>query len=316
MKMLALSFALLASFALVAVGCGEDQSDGSLSTDEAALLSCNGAHHGDPGRHIGHHHGRHHHHHGGPGMMGTGGTGGQPHLTGSAGTMGGGGSMGMAGSMGTGGSGGTVMVDPRCNPLDGMVSWWHADGDYDDAVGSNDGATAGGVTFAAGEDNQAFDLNGASNAFVTVPHDPSLMMSGAITIDAWINQASLGGRIVDKASANGSDGYLLDVIGDKLRMYIATDAIVSQNPIPAGMWVHVAGVFDGNGLGVYINGALDSNSLTNGHALIPNTLALRMGEDSGGGSNFIGEIDEPRIWNRALSADEIAQLFWQGQNCH
>jgi hypothetical protein len=258
--------------------------------------------------------------------MGTGGTGGQPHLTGSAGTTGGGGSMGMAGttgtagtmgtagSTGTGGSGGS-MVDPRCNPLAGMVSWWHADGDFDDAVGSNDGSSAA-VTFAAGEDNQSFSLSGASNAFVEVPADPSLMMSGAITIDAWINQTSLGGRIVDKASANGSDGYLLDVIGDKLRMYIATDAIVSQNPIPAGMWVHVAGVFDGNGLGVYINGALDSNSVTNGHALIPNALSLRMGADSGGGSNFVGNIDEPRVWNRALTADEIAQLFWQGQNCH
>src|SRR5262245_13516959 len=176
MNTFARSFALLSSFALVAVGCGQDQSDDATATEDA-VLTCGGFHHGDPGRHRGHHHGRHHHHHdGGGGSTGTGGTGGQPHLTGMAGTTGMAGSMGMAGttgmagSTGSGGTGG-AMVDPRCVPLAGIVSWWHADGDYDDAVGSNDGTTGGSVTFGPGIDNQAFSLSGASGSVVNVADD-------------------------------------------------------------------------------------------------------------------------------------------------
>jgi hypothetical protein len=258
--------------------------------------------------------------------MGTGGTGGQPHLTGSAGTtgtagtmgaagtMGTAGTMGAAGSPGTGGTGGTT--DPRCNALDGMVSWWHADGDYDDAVGSNDGASAGDMSFVAGVQNQAFNFDGNIGAYVQVPHDPSLMMSGAITIDAWINEPVLGGRIVDKATAFGNDGYLLDIVGGQLRMFVGTDSVLSPGQVPAGMWVHVAGVFNGSDIGVYINGALAADHPTSTTAIPANTLQLHIGADSGGDSQFVGQIDEPRVWNRALSADEIAQLFWQSSNCH
>jgi hypothetical protein len=307
MKTFVGSLAVLSSLSLVAVGCA-DESDDLTAADEA-LLTCGGAHN-DAHHHIGHHHHRHHHH-----GHGSGGSGGQPHLTGTAGSTGTGG--GMAGSTGTGGSGGTggAPVDPRCAPLDGIVSWWHGDGDYDDAVGSNDGTTGGAATFATGIDNQAFDLSGAPGAFVEVPNSSSLQITGPITIDAWIEQTALGGRIVDKATAN--DGYMLDVVADRLRMFIGTDAVLTPaNALPAGMFVHVAGVFNGTGLGVYVNGALSAESTTNGHAIISNDMPLHIGADANGGSEFPGMIDEPRIFNRALSADEIAQLFWQGTNCH
>ena len=237
--------------------------------------------------------------------------------TGMAGTMGMAGTTGMAGSMGTGGSTGTggtggAMVDPRCVPLDGIVSWWHADGDFDDAVGSNDGTNGGAVSFVSGEDNQAFSMSGGSGSFVDVGNDASMMMTNAITLDAWINQATLGGRVIDKASAN--DGYMIDIVAGRLRMFInGTDQVLSGD-VPAGMWVHVAGVFNGTGLGVYINGVLSAeNDALNSSAIIANTNDVKIGD---GGNVFVGMIDEPRIWNRALSADEINQLFWQGQNCH
>ena len=170
--------------------------------------------------------------------------------------------------------------------------------------------------FAAGIDGQGFDLTGAIGAYVEVPHSADLMMSGAITIDAWISEPALGGRIVDKAQAFGSNGYLLDIIGDKLRMFIGTDALVSSDPVPSGMFVHVAGVFNGSGLGVYINGALSAESvLPPGRTILPNTLPVHIGADSNGDSQFVGVIDEPRIFNRGLTADEIALLFWQGTHC-
>src|SRR5688572_4823282 len=130
---------------VLGVGCADDELDDLSSTDDA-LVTCDGWHR-NADRHRGHKHRRHHHHHGhhhgkggtSGGMAGT--SGGMAGMSGTAGTSGGmAGMSGMAGTSGggTGGTGGAPM-DPRCAPLSNIASWWHGDGDFDDAVGMNDG---------------------------------------------------------------------------------------------------------------------------------------------------------------------------------
>ena len=94
--------------------------------------------------------------------------------------------------------------------MDGIVSWWHADNDYDDAVGTNDGTTGGAASFGSGVDHEAFNFNGTLDSFVNVANSPSLQMSNAITLEAWVNPADFGGRIFDKITPFGFDGFLLD----------------------------------------------------------------------------------------------------------
>ena len=225
MKTFGGSLALLSSLSLVAIGCGQDQAD-DLNTTDDALITCGGWHHGGADNHRGHHHNRHHHGHGGTG-------GSRPHLTGAGGTSGGmmggtsGGMMGgtsggygrnerrMAGTTGSagtsgdmGGSGG-AMVDPRCAPMDGMISWWHGDDDYDDAVGSNDGLTAGGVTFAPGIDHDGFNFNGTTGSFVEVPDDATLSPS-----ESRLTRGSTRPYLAAASSTRspfGNDGYMMDI---------------------------------------------------------------------------------------------------------
>jgi hypothetical protein len=240
------------------------------------------------------------------GMAGTSG--------GMAGTSGGmaGTSGGMAGT--SGGMAGTTGGDPRCAEMPGIVSWWQADGDYDDAIGVNDGATAGAVAFAPGVSGSGFALSGSPLSYVEVPNHPSLQLSGAMTIDAWINTPSVGGRIVDKITAFSGDGYLLDLVGDRLRMLIAGAAVTSTVAIPANTFVHVAGVYDGSKMALYVNGA-PAGELPLVTAVPVNSLSLRIGADSTGGSLLPGVVDGARIFGRALSASEISEIFWQGTNC-
>src|SRR5262245_36152545 len=293
MKSFARSLLLLSSFAIVGAGCGMDESDDVTATDDA-LLTCGGWHHGDAGRHRGHRHHRHHHHHHGTGGSGmTTGTGGSGMTTGTAGDMGTAGTMGTAGDMGTAGTTGTGgsgggMIDPRCADVDGMISWWHGDGDYDDAVGANDGATDGAVAFGPGADNLGFRLNGTMGSDVPVPNDPSLMVTTAFTMDAWINPTELGGRIIDKASAFGGDGYMMDSAGQWLRLFIGGDQLVSVGMLPVGMFTHVAATYDGATLAVYLNGALDNSKGTFMTSIVPNTHPLHIGADSNGGSLLNG----------------------------
>ena len=263
MKTIVGSFALFSSLAIAGLRLGVDESD-DLSQADEALMTCNGWHgsHAD----IGHKHHRHHHGHG----QGHGGIGGQPHATGMGGA---GGSMaGTTGTAGTTGMAGRPAWQARpapqarpawavraairaARPSTVSVAWRRRLRRFRRRERRQ---RLGG--FAAGIDSQ-LDLTGAIGAYVEVPHSADLMMSGAITIDASISEPALGGRIVDKAQAFGSNGYLLDIIGDKLRMFIGTDALVESDPVPSGMFVHVAGVFNGSGLGVYINGALSAESV-------------------------------------------------------
>jgi hypothetical protein len=69
------------------------------------------------------------------------------------------------------------------------------------------------------------------------------------TIEAWIRpEASIGGRIVDKITPGGSDGFLLDTHpGNALRLIVGNDTITHPLP-PSGRWTHVAATVDDSGL--------------------------------------------------------------------
>jgi hypothetical protein len=196
----------------------------------------------------------------------------------------------------------------------GVVSWWRAEGNFDDSAGTNNGvsAGAGAVTFAPGEIGMGWNLTGTTNSYVLVPDSPSLELTGAITIDAWIDATTLGGRIVDKITAGGQNGYMLDTYAGYLRFIIGSAILTSAAPLTAGTFTHVAGVYDGSHMTVYIDG-IAAGTMTTALAAIPtNNLQLHIGADSNGGSLFTGVIDEVRIFGRALSLAEIQAIAQQG----
>jgi hypothetical protein len=193
-------------------------------------------------------------------------------------------------------------------PPSGMVSWWPGEGNANDFIGGNDGILTGTVGYAAGEVGQAFNLNGG---YVQVADAPSLDITGQITIDAWIKPSVLGGRVVDKITAGGTDGYLLDTFGGVIRFIIGNTWLNGSSTLPTGTWSHIAGVYDGTQMTVYLNGVLDG-SLATSISIPTNSLPLRIGAASDGGSSFTGLIDEVEVFNRALTGSEIADIYNAG----
>lgn len=303
----------LLSLTIFTVGCdpgGADDSTGPASLDEHEIAAGASAHagcrHGGSGSHTG----------GGDvgGASGEAGKQGGAGSNGEAGKLGHAGSSGEAGKLGTGGSGGAASTCAA--PPSGMVSWWHADGNFKDAVGSNDAASGGDVAFGAGQINQGFQLDGTSTSFARAPDSASLEITAAITIDAWINSTTVFGRIVDKITAFSGDGYLLDLVDTgQLRLIIQGDVLTSPGPLSAGAFNHVAGVYDGTNMSLYLNGVLIATKVTGVTSIPVNHDPLTIGADSTGASNFTGIIDEPRVFDRALSAAEIAAVF-QSESAH
>src|SRR5438477_10301382 len=81
-----------------------------------------------------------------------------------------------------------------CAPvLNGLVGWWRGENNAEDSVGANNGTLANGGSYAPAEVGQGFSLDGV-NDNVVIPATPSLNITGALSIEAWIkpDSASLG----------------------------------------------------------------------------------------------------------------------------
>jgi hypothetical protein len=81
----------------------------------------------------------------------------------------------------------------------------------------------------------------------------------------------------------------------------------TTNSWTAGTWYHIAGTYDDFKLKIYVNGILQNTLCQQGTQRA--TSGFYFGNGSGSWSvPFDGKIDDVRIYDSALSADEIANL--------
>ncbi|MBI2282409.1 MAG: HYR domain-containing protein [Bacteroidetes bacterium] len=154
------------------------------------------------------------------------------------------------------------------------------------------------------------------NDNVSIPVQPALNISAAITIETWIKPIKPNGvqDIVSKSQSGTESGYMLRTISG----WITIDFWAYMNgygwkrlsvPFGAGklgQWHHIAATYDGKVMRVFID-AVQAGQLNFSGSLITNNNPLTIGVQPGYTSYFGGSLDETRIWNRALSQCEIAQ---------
>ena len=201
-----------------------------------------------------------------------------------------------------------------CPPL---VGWWRGENDTQNQVA---GAPAGvwqanKPSYAAGQLGKGFNV--ASGDYVRIPRSEAgaypYDIDGPITLVAWVAANGWGGRIVDKITAGKADGYLLDTFQSKLRMIIGNKVVTSTTSLPAanGAFHHLAGVFDGVAVRLYVDGVLThTQPVTPSSAA--NSLALRLGAASDSSNKLNGVIDEAAVFSGALSDQQIAAIHQLG----
>jgi concanavalin A-like lectin/glucanase superfamily protein len=176
------------------------------------------------------------------------------------------------------------------------------------------------VTFATGKVGQAFSFDGIDD-YVHVPDAPSLNPS-TISIEAWVyvtgNPGGFTMHIVDKDDVASERQYILEVGPDFsfFESHVWTSSgqhfVIGASSVQLFTWYHVATTYDGHVLTLYVNGRLDGSMPADGPLVItsvPVIIGMSGGTPT---SNFQGLIDEPRIYNRALSATEIQAIFNAG----
>lgn len=200
-----------------------------------------------------------------------------------------------------------------------LIAYWNfneGSGDvaYDSAHDSD--GNIYGASWTSGKVGNALSFDGVDD-YVEVGDVPILDINSAITLEAWARTTlTTNDTIISKDDDHGNREYYLGLsygaeVAGKVRWALKTSAfedIDTAQSANNGEWHFIAVTYDGSFLKTYIDGMEDSNSPVAQSGLIPNTNApLRIGamSDIGYEQFFRGEIDEVRVYNHALSQEEI-----------
>ncbi len=149
-------------------------------------------------------------------------------------------------------------------------------------------------------------------------------LTGNFTISSWVKVAGPNKAINQQtivAKHDNRTGYrlYLNTNYTATMSWIRTNggaiqSITSTTALPVNKWHQVAVTFNGTSAKLYINGVLDkTQSITN--APVDNNEVLCVGAEYDDAFNiikhFYGKIDELRIWNIALSQDQIRYIMNQ-----
>ena len=143
-------------------------------------------------------------------------------------------------------------------------------------------------------------------------------LTGAYTICAWaMPQSNTTGYIFGKYNNTTSNGIFLrtgstSTTGDSWTFGTSISDYIEEEGLESDVWQHVCGVIDStNTASLYKNATLlGTDTGWSGHT--PNTRDATIGNRYDNGRPFEGAIDDVRIYNRALSTEEIDHLFIEG----
>lgn len=193
-----------------------------------------------------------------------------------------------------------------------------------DEMGANNGTYVGSPTAATGlltgAPNGAVVFGGGNYASTSLAISPA--STGGMTIAAWVQPSTIapGQGTIMATFLTGQGGWWLYRDGSVpyFRMHDATGSVVAfvygLSELQAGVTSFVAmTIVDGVTATMYVNGAVSRLPITQVGTTPITPGGLRIGLRSDTAGPWSGAIDEPAVWNRALSAGEVASLYAAGR---
>lgn len=171
--------------------------------------------------------------------------------------------------------------------------------------------------FTTGQVNGAISFSGRDQSLSTAAAGNP---TAALTVMAWINPVDLTRR--DRGILAKKDAFILEIESDGARLsftminggsYREFEPTVAANQIPENSWSQVTATFDGTITVLYINGQPIDSEVSGfigpANSNEPYYIAWTSHTAFGTNRYFNGAIDEVALFDRALSAPEIAQLY-------
>jgi hypothetical protein len=208
------------------------------------------------------------------------------------------------------------LAEPSNKPA--LVSHWAMEDNggaflIDSSSSKNNADIIEGPSWVEGKRGLGLNLNGTID-YCTVPNDPSLNITGSITIAAWIKPGKYGTqRIIRKVDETNDLGYSLFLgIDSTISIRFNNSSLTRLNSITKypgtdDTWMHVAATYDESTIRLYGNGVED-NTLNMSFNIGITNNDLTIGAEDDETDLFKGSLDDLRIYNYALSSMEISNL--------
>ena len=206
-----------------------------------------------------------------------------------------------------------------------LVAAWNFDektgAQAKDSSGHRHHGTLRGAKYAAGKFGGAIECG--QDALVEVPHSSLLdEFKQGITVAAWVNRIadSSWNTVISREIKDGWSEYFgLAVVKNKALFSVDGDGahyqnIKSDEDMPVGEWIHLAGTYGNATFKLYVNGRLVKS--------VAYSIPFKFSDQNpliiGGNTNnqgqqwldcFHGLIDDVQLFNRGLSEKEVAALF-------
>jgi len=220
---------------------------------------------------------------------------------------------------------GAVKYAPPNNQ--GLVGYWSFNEGtstvaLDYSGNKNKGTLVNGPAWVNGKRGKALNFDGVNDFVDANPSNGNnLDISGPLTVTAWVKTNSLGTfqTIISKHTGGSNANYLIWIENQNRFQTYASPGGISTNVMGTTVakkntWYHVAELWDGAFLRLFVNGVQEGTPASGSGNVGVTIKDVAIGSESYGGSNFFnGLIDEVRVYNRALSADEIQKLYNAGR---
>ena len=200
-----------------------------------------------------------------------------------------------------------------------LVGLWHLDGDATDSSGYDNDGTISGASWVDGICGSALNFDGADD-YVDCGSSATLKPTQDITIEMWVKPSSTQNTYADILGGHqNNQGYVVQQYVNTNQYCFAYNndgtrtgwqgwqgSISTQ--LTADVWQHFVVQKEGSTIRHYLNGTLSASGSVSGDIYYSATepFYIGIGWLLTSGRYFTGDIDEVRIYNHALTADEVA----------
>jgi len=211
---------------------------------------------------------------------------------------------------------------PNYVPSNGLIGYWPFNGNANDESGNGNNGSVNNAALLTtdryGNSNNAYYFDGTDNSDIDVPSSNNLNITNDITISFWIFSNSNSGEkhIIDRDLCGFNNDWRILQLNNSVHWssgVSGSDQFVSVSLI-ANQWNFIVAKREGNLFTLTINDSFSSPSqmTLNNSSFGNNSSPIFFGDavcNSPSQNNFLGKLDDVGIWNRALSQQEITDLF-------
>ena len=208
---------------------------------------------------------------------------------------------------------------PDYVPTEGLVGWWHMDGNAADASGNgHDGDSSGPVPVEDRHGNDSGALEFDDGDFISLPtlteHIPELSVAFWLKLDDYASaESSVGYNHFFNKWTDGSDDIAFVMSANTTGLYLYSGSTPYQSDVltSLGEWQHVAFVIAPPYAAIYLDGTVvQTFENVNAMGQLPEQFMQIGGNGNIPGYNSVdGSMDELGLWNRALTSEEVEAMY-------